>query len=239
MRLKYRTYLFLSIETILYLTFLYFDLQNVLIEDSHFKCVKIIKYTAISLCFLYSLTEGILRHHRSILTFALGFSAIADVFLIFTSYFSIGIFFFICVQTCYRYILSGKKGVFKMHVLCFLTSAISYTILSVLNLSANLTIIIAVFYACFLICNLIKACLKAFTSKQTYLYIFAAGILLLFLCDLNVGLYNSKAIFNYNFPFLPSFFMEFSAIGMWLFYLPSQVIMTLLSLKPGHFSFYK
>ncbi|RDU22638.1 lysoplasmalogenase family protein [Anaerosacchariphilus polymeriproducens] len=239
MKSKYRTYIFISVEVVLYLTFLYFDIQNALNEGSEFKYVNIIKYISIFLCFLFSLAEGILRNHLSVLTFALGFSAIADIFLIFTSYFSIGIFFFICVQTCYRYILSGKKGVFKMYVFCFIVCAISYTILIILNLSVNITTMIAIFYSCFLICNVIKACLKAFTSNQTSLTIFCAGIILLFLCDINVGLYNSKAIFNYDFSFIPSFFIEFSTIGMWLFYLPSQIIMALLSLKPVHFSFYK
>lgn len=240
--LKLRTSIFLCIELALYLSFLYLDLQNNNIQGIRPEATNILKYLSLFLCFLYSLSESILGHYISYFTIALAFAATADIFLLFTPYFGIGIFFFICVQSCYRYILSGKKGVLEMYLISMIITIGTLGIMKLFQLAPYFMVVPAAFYFGCLSCNVIKTCLEAISSKQislkNYLYLFAVGIILLFLCDVNVGLYNSSNFLSIKPDTFMVSILNFSSIGMWLFYLPSQIIITLLSLKNGHFSSY-
>lgn len=233
-KLKSRIAFFLCLETFLYLTFLYFDLNIGTLSNF----TSIIKYISILLCLVFSITEGIRRQFFSPLTVALAFAAIADVFLLFTQHFSIGVFFFLCVQTCYCYVISGKKSIPLILILCGILATFCLSAMLILNISLDLTIILVTIYFCFLLTNTINSCFKAITSKQICMCILTIAIVLLLLCDVNVGIQNIKSYINFSYTPTLTTLLKFSHIGIWLFYLPSQVLITLLSmnLKYGHVS---
>lgn len=237
---KLRTSIFICIELCLYLSFLYLDLQGNNIQGIHPNVSIILKYISLFLCFLFSLSESILGYYLSFFTIALAFAATADIFLLFTPYFSIGIFFFICVQSCYRFILSGKKGILTMFLISTIMSLGTLIIMNIFQLAPDFMIVFSTFYFYCLSSNVIKTCLEAISSKQVSLQInihfFAVGIILLFLCDVSIGIYHSSYLFRIKPDTIMDSILKFSSVGMWLFYLPSQIIIALLSLKNGPFS---
>ena len=107
------------------------------------------------------------------------------------------------------------------------------------------------FYACSFIRNIIMSvtlCIKkakmhrmqrekdrihdifenAVTEDRTELrqVLFAAGLMVFALCDINVLLYNLPTLFNIRSHFVLTLF-EFAGTMMWAFYLPSQVMITM------------
>ena len=55
---------------------------------------------------------------------------------------------------------------------------------------------------------------------------FLSGLFLFLLCDINVALYNLELVFkNINWPVL-----EYFGYFLWLFYLPSQMLLVLSSI---------
>lgn len=62
-------------------------------------------------------------------------------------------------------------------------------------------------------------CINAAGAFALKKHLFAIGLVLFILCDLCVGAYNLALYFDYT--------LNFAQVGMWFFYLPSQVLIVL------------
>lgn len=187
---------FIIIESILYLAFLTIDLLN---GDSTW-----LKFTGIVLCFAYTL-----KNAKKIRAVAMFFTLIADTcLLVINDYYEIGIAVFIIVQLLYSHFLGNIDKAFYSRMLIFRFIVVALmTALLIFNKKITIMNELIVLY----FSNILINTLHAYLSDQKAL---AIGFTLFVLCDICVGLYNINAA------------NSIAAFGMWLFYLPSQVLIT-------------
>lgn len=189
--------IFILVESLIYITFIIFDIKNI---DS-----TLIKYLGIVCCLIYAL----INKNRYSIT-AMVFTTIADFFLlVINKYYEVGVFVFIFAQIAYLYYLGnfnnkGNKAFFALRCL-FIGLAIIYLFLN--NLNQLLNVLTTIYFT-----NLIFNFIQSLYNKQ---YLLALGFILFICCDICVGLNN---ILPYN---------KLINIGMWIFYLPSQVLINL------------
>lgn len=170
-----------------------------------------VKYAGILLCLLFALLRGSRR-----IAAALAFTAAADWFLLIRGdHLIFGVALFLCVQTLYALHLcrSGSSPALLLRAGAAL-AAVLLVILSDLVTPLNL---LALIYFSQLAVN------AALAWRRRGLRLFALGLTLFIGCDLCVGLYNILPADSALFPF--------ASIGMWLFYLPSQVLIALSPLS--------
>jgi len=185
------------IESIIYLSFISFDLLKI---DSTY-----LKYLGIVLCLIY-----VIYNKKSYKVIALSFTLIADLFLlVLNQNYELGVFIFIGAQISYLlYLRSINNKSFKT----FLPIRIFIIIVGsiVLYLSKNnslLNELVLIYFS-----SLVINCLNAYNAKEK---MFTLGLLLFIACDICVGLHNT----TFNTPLI--------SILMWVFYLPSQVLIAL------------
>ncbi|MEQ2454979.1 lysoplasmalogenase family protein [Flavonifractor hominis] len=206
---------FLCAEGCLYLCFLLLDLL-----DPGSWMSTALKYGGILLCFALSLVR---THNRDsgLMCAALACTALADLFLlVLNTHYLAGVACFCVVQLLYRARLRrrlGGRAWPDVAVRALLTGA---ALLAVWQLGAlNALSLLALFYFVQLAVNAAES--LRLGRKGLY---FSVGLILFLCCDICVGLHNLAA-------FLPpdglSGAIAFAQIGMWLFYLPSQVLLTL------------
>lgn len=214
---------FILLEIALYLSFLFIDkgIFVTRIESST------LKYASISLCLAFSL-YCLIRKRKMVNCFipiALVFTLISDYFLLFNTnqnLYVYGLITFIITQLIYfAFILYLRKS--KVELLInllgrFLLTIAALVVAFYLNYSDVLTILALVYFVELLSNFLYSTFLIKFDKK--YL-IFSLGLLLFIGCDINVGLNNVHLFegIDYN---LVNFLM-------WVFYLPSQVLLSLTS----------
>ena len=216
----------MGIESVLYVSFIIGDMY--VFEYSAY--TAIIKYFSIILCFCFSIFNKEVIVDRSkykIITWAIGFAVMADGFLLFSDCFIPGLGLFIAVQICYASFLNGKNGI-KLIVKVIGGIGITTILLSVFCLQLiDFTIVLASIYFVCLVTNLVVAIRKI---KQNVLIghrnhvLFTIGLFLLLLCDIHVGVNNLGSYFELDkYNWLNSW-VSFAQIAMWLFYLPSQIL---------------
>lgn len=196
---------FLAAEGILYAAFLTLDVLGRSSET------YALKYTGILLCLALSLLCAWLGGDKLVAP-ALMFTAAADWFLLIRNdHLMLGVALFLCVQTLYllrlyrvsRRLSWGLRGILAVALLPALFP---------LKLATPLNLL-AVFYFSQLLSNTILAWRHPDTRR------FALGLTLFVGCDICVGLFNAVP--------LPSNVFSIVSIGMWFFYLPSQVLIAL------------
>lgn len=190
--------LFLILEGTLYLTFLSLDLSG-RSGGTHW-----LKYAGILLCFLFALYRHSLPGAP-----ALAFSACADWFLLVRGdHFLHGVLLFLCVQTCHLLFLHRRGAGFALP----LRLGLSGILLTVLVLSglADLLTVAAAIYLAQLISNIVVSRRVPSAGRLT------VGLTMMLCCDICVGI-------AYLSPLLPAL-LPAAQVGMWLFYLPSQVL---------------
>ena len=189
--------IFILLESFIYISFIIFDLIKI---DSTY-----IKYLGIILCFLFALFNK--KKYRTISMF---FTLIADYFLLVrNSSYEIGVTSFIIVQIIYMFFekkLEAKYFVkyfyFRLLVIllgtCFLYVASNFTLLNELVLIYFSSLLVNTAYA--------------YNIKN---FLLALGLTLFVCCDVCVGIHNINTQ-NY-----------LATILMWIFYLPSQVLIVM------------
>lgn len=197
---------FLGIESILYLTFLVLDISGQ--GDTLW-----LKYAGILLCLIFA-AFCTLRGGDRLAAPALLLTAGADWFLLIRSeHLPLGVALFLCVQALYFLRLHRAGGSRKLLWLR-LALALVFTLAPFLipGMATPLNLL-AMFYFSQLLSNTILA------WTLPAMRIFALGLTLFVGCDICVGLFNV----------LPTVSPLFSAVsvGMWFFYLPSQVLIAL------------
>lgn len=199
---------------LLYVTFLAQDI---------FSAVNIIpaiylKYASIMLCFLlaFSLyTKSSDKKDSKYVVLALLLTLIADIFLIFTSHYSAGVFFFCLVQLTY---LKRHNTRFFMTGLQFIpVAALAYFFMPLDFLYIIAGLYGALILTCFI--SSFKTTLPKFNKMAIRI-----GLILFILCDIHVALFNLLPR-SHNY-------FAIAAVAMWFFYLPSQVM---LAFSAGHF----
>jgi len=183
------------------------------------------KYAAIISCLIICILAYSRTRERTPLIQTIVFAVTlgADYFLLFTPYFTTGVFIFIGAHTCalirYKPRWSLPAGICAAAVFIL----IMYFVPRVLHANANLTIFIAVSTAYAIM--IISVTVSTFFAPQPRINTFFSriGMCLFLACDINV------AIFNAAPAGIPAH--TASIVLMWLFYLPAQTLLALSACK--------
>jgi len=215
----------------LYIGFLYLD---VLTKDLGNSTTLNIKYLIIIICLIISLTIGEDGHNKTDLTLvqiARFFTLIADYYLVILDNYTLGVFFFCLVQITYiiRHSLMENK---KYRNLIFLS--VTLIIVIFLFKKVRLTsfeeklLFLAFIYAALLISSIYVAIRTIKSSKypKKSALLIAIGMSLFFMCDLNVAIFNLAETMSINL-FKDEYIRFYSGFLIWLFYAPSQLLLTL------------
>ena len=197
---------FLSVEGALYAMFLVLDLVG---QGS--RAVPL-KYGGVLLCLAFSLLGT-----DRLVPLALALTAGADWFLLVRNdHYALGIALFLCVQAVYalRLCAGGAGSAFVLRAALALGAGLGAW---AAGLTALVELLAALYFS-----QLLSNALLAWTLRGERRRAFALGLTLFVGCDVCVGLFNARigglALYY------------FAAVGMWLFYLPSQVLIALSTL---------
>jgi len=194
---------FLASEAALYLSFLLLDALGRAPWIS-----TALKYASILLCLGAALGRRGKGRDHALTAGALAFTALADLFLlVLDRWYLLGVAVFCAAQTCYALRLgpiSPKRAALRLGL-----PLAALPLLARLGLLTPLNALSAVYFS-----QLALNALGALALRPPN-PLFAAGLFLFLGCDLCVGAHTL-------FPGLP-----LAGFGMWLFYLPSQVCLTL------------
>lgn len=177
---------------------------------------NIVKYIAIALVGLMGLRAG-KDKDNVVVTAALLFTMLADVFLILIGNLMIGVGVFICVQTCYTIRFSFMSG--KPLVGELLKRLVPGAILGALAwkfVSPEVGIIVA--YSCSFAVNFVHGFELHILKPSARHLRFAIGLFLFACCDACVGITNLRP------GFLTEQMIRNAEVMTWIFYLPSQIL---------------
>ncbi len=237
---------------ILYLVFLLLDFFGGPVIVS-----SIIKFISIISCLVVTVVRTLCYQataDRILLNVALLFTVIADVFLLFTTKFEYGVIAFCIVQLIYfyrmfsllRYSLRMENRVHKRRneksFLSFFfhlatrvfVSAVVIVFLQFQGIVFDFLLFASVFYLVNFIGNLIFLILlypkKHYMGEQIRYGLFFIGMVLFFLCDVQVGFYNLSLYLSKESRILNAL-AEVSGVGMWACYLPAQIAISISDAK--------
>ena len=170
-----------------------------------------VKYLTIVVCLLAAVWSA--RHGGScLMAWAMAFTLAADTFLLLLDrWYGMGIALFCVVQGLYLTRIRRACG-HTLWVLRAGLAAAAWPLLSALGMGTALNLLAALYFVNFLV-----NAFQSLTLRSERL--FAAGLWLFLLCDVCVGLRNQPSL-------LPGLAGAAQA-GMWLFYLPGQVLLVL------------
>lgn len=201
---------FLAVEGALYAIFLFLDLMG-----RGGRTVPI-KYSGILLCLAFAALCA--RHGGDrLVPAALTLTACADWFLLVRNdRYALGVALFLCVQTVYflRLRLAGAPAAWPLR--CGLALVAGLAVYAA-GLASPLNLLALLYFS-----QLLSNTVLAWTRKGRRGFRFALGLTLFVGCDACVGLFNALPG---SLPLRPAV-----SVGMWLFYLPSQVLISLSAL---------
>ena len=198
---------FLGLEAALYAVFMTLDLTGGSGDP--------VKYASIAVCLVFS---GLFarRGGSRLMAAAMALTLGADTFLLLLNdWYGAGVALFCGVQGLYLIRILRRCGRSLWGLRLFLVGA-AWAGLWALGLLSPLNLLAAVYFANFLV----NACQALSLSMP----LFAWGLWLFLLCDMCVGVHNQPELF-------PGWLAAFAQVGMWLFYLPGQVLLVLSGRK--------
>lgn len=200
--------LFLAFSAALYISFLLLDLTG------HSRTGLYLKYSGVLLCFLYVLLRSFYGGPK-LLVPALALTAAADLFLLILDRFYLaGVLLFCIVQLLYMLHLRFTGGRLALYLRLPLAAAAGLAVW-LLDLYSPLNLLAALYFS-----QLLSSAVLAWFFPKKGRRFFALGLALFVCCDICVGLFNLG-------PLLPVGLYRAAAFSMWLFYLPSQVLVAL------------
>lgn len=209
----------------LYIFFIYIDFFH----KSSFISVDRMKYLSIILCFLMVLLIGkdaLNKRDKAFLQAGFFMTIIVDLCLIILDYFILGVVFFCFVQIIYtiRYEFKKIKYILMKFAIIFHGIMIAYWMIDFFIIKIDILFAVVLFYAICLITSVMRGIKACKNNVYPYLnrYMISFGMIFFLLCDINVGLYNISAYID-----LSVNFENTSYLLIWLFYLPSQVLIAL------------
>ena len=210
-----RTARFLAAEGALYLAFLYGDVFRGGADT------VLLKYGSIALCFAMSLLE-FRRGGEGLMALGLALTLGADTFLLLLDrWYLAGVLLFFCVQLVYWARLArADGGRLRLGSRAVLTALLP-ALLALLRALTPLTAAAAVYLAQFL-ANLLQCCRISAPWRRQFFW----GLALYLICDLCVGLFQVPQL-------VPQGLHGPVRVGMWLFYLPGQVLLVLSGQERG------
>lgn len=174
------------------------------------------KYAGVLLCVAFALWAA----HQGgdkLVPIALALTACADWFLLVRNdHYAVGVLIFLCVQTVYllRLRRAGAGTAYWLRAgLALLVGLSMYG----LRMATPLNLLAGLYFS-----QLLSNTILAWTRRGRRWRLFAVGLTLFVGCDLCVGLFNAGLS-------SPGLYRAVS-VGMWLFYLPSQVLIALSAL---------
>lgn len=198
---------FLAAEIILFPAFLALELAGLALPATLLKDLSILG------CLSLSLTAAFFGGDR-LVTLAMAFTAAADCFLLVAGeHLVLGVFLFLCVQTIYLIrlrLMGAPQALWLRGGLALLAGLALYA----LKPASPLTLLAGLYFS-----QLLSNALLAWTTPDRR---FAIGLTLFVCCDICVGLVNSTLLSGGPHRLV--------SLGMWLFYLPSQVLIVLSAL---------
>lgn len=201
---------FLSVEGVLYAVFLALDLMG-LGSQTIF-----IKYAGILLCLAFAALCA-QRGGDRLIPIALALTAGADWFLLVRNdRYALGVALFLCVQTAYflRLRAAGAPAAWPLRSGLALGAGLA---VYAADMAAPLNLLAALYFS-----QLLSNTVLAWTRRGKRWRRFALGLTLFVGCDACVGLFNALPAASPLYPAV--------SVGMWLFYLPSQVLIALSAL---------
>lgn len=213
------------LNIIIYMVFTWWDIfgASFLISSDSLKFLSIIIVFIISLI----TREGALSFKDlHLLQFGLFITLLADFFLLFTDKYILGIFLFSIVQILYsfRYEFRNLKLTIRNFIIIFVGLSIVHILLNKFVVELDFIWAMGLFYG---IC-LLTSVRRAFKACRYKIYpepnrqMILIGMILFLLCDINVALYNILGYISKT-----KIFYNISSVSMWLFYLPSQILLAL------------
>ena len=194
---------FVGLEAALYLLFLALDAFSTGGDG--------VKYLTIVVCLLAAVWSA--QHGGScLMAWAMVFTLAADTFLLLLDrWYGAGIALFCVVQGLYLVRIRRACGRTLWALRAGLAAA-AWPLLSALGMGTVLNLLAALYFVNFLV-----NAFQSLTLRSERL--FAAGLWLFLLCDVCVGMRNQPSL-------LPGL-AGAAQVGMWLFYLPGQVLLVL------------
>ena len=193
------------------------------------KYLMVVKYFSILLCFI--LTIMIEKNGHDILDTrmlqsGLFFTVCADYCLVVSNKFILGVEIFCIVQIIYIFRftrdLKSKTKIFSTILIIYIILSITaFTAYKVVKFDLRL-ILICIFYGCLITTSLIAG-IRTLKTNYFSLYssvLISIGMIMFFMCDINVALFNILQKSGSYFANIPRFFI-------WIFYLPAQVMLAL------------
>lgn len=199
---------FIAIELAIYFCYLASDFRFSSADSTG------LKYASIWICLAFSALFSAERGEK-LITAAMVFTLAADSFLLFlNSRYALGIVLFCVVQAIYFYLLyrETKKTLWALRIV---TLALALVLLWCFDMLSQLNALAAFYFTGFT-CSVVQS--FGLESKQGKL--FGLGLVLFLCCDICVGVFNLPQLADTRI-------YNFAGIGMWLFYLPAQVLIVL------------
>jgi len=201
---------FLAAEGAVYAVFLTLDLTG------RGEAAIPIKYAGVLLCLGFSLLCAA-RGGDRLTAPALAITAGADWFLLVRNdHYALGILLFLCVQTVYfiRLRLAGTVRAYFLRSGLALGAGLA---VYAAGMASPVNLLAALYFS-----QLLSNAVLAWTLEGKRWRLFALGLALFVGCDTCVGLFNALPGSSPLYPAV--------SVGMWLFYLPSQVLIALSAL---------
>lgn len=215
---------FVLIETVIYIVY------NILSATQPADPIEI-KYAGILLCLAVSAVMIYFNRNADsvIAAAAMVFTAISDLFiLVLDDYFETGLATFIVAHSVYLYRLYHGR-VKKIWITLAVRAVVAAVLIGVCCglYGANLLVIEACVYLVLLFGNCVESLIMCNRGLKNIL--FAIGLLLFLGCDICVGFKHGSMV---GVNLAPKIY-DFVVYMIWVFYLPSQVLITCALLKKG------
>lgn len=218
---------FVLIECFIYIAFTALDIG---FEDPLLMRVSVaLKLLSIAICVVFlsrlSLANPENKDAR-LMVIVMSLTFASDVILLLTRQFIVGLFLFVIVQSFYSVRIQKRlimKDVFVKGAV-FIACLLFFMQKMPERFNYALMLALGTFYALLFTWNIFAITIQK--SNNAYdRRLFAVGLVLYALCDINVAIYNFPSLFESNL--ILSRIYAFSGLAMWLFYLPGQVALTL------------
>lgn len=225
----------LVIEGILYGAFLFLDLTG------RYRVSSYLKFISIVFCFGGTLYFQKEKKGDIYIPAALGLSVFSDIFLLFTTLYLPGLLSFFAVQVLF--LLKLEKwyhfSLLKQLLCRFLTFVLLFLGMAVARVKTDAVLLLSCLYFVFFAFNTVLS-ITGFlkTSRMNgkvpfYAVekgIFMTGLILFFLCDINVAIFNMSSYIQIEGSLFSSLF-ESSRAAMWGCYLPGQMLIGISSME--------
>lgn len=210
---------FFVVELAIYITFIVMASLNQP-DPIYLKYAGVLLCLAMSIAFLCVKGRG---RDNVLLTAALVFTAISDLFiLVLDDFYEIGLVTFILTQSVYLYRLYADR-IKKIYITLIVRVVVMLAIIITFVAMGKLNLLVAecAIYITMLVGNVVDAFIVCKGGLKNLL--FAIGLLLFLCCDICVGLDNMGAVIGAD---LPATLIKIVSFLIWVFYLPSQVLIT-------------